>query len=125
MNYVGVDLHKHSISPCVMVQDSDGRRVVCRGRLSCEDEERIVQWFAAQRPFEVVVEATAAYKWLARLIEPLAERFVLAHSKKLRVIAEGAKKTDELDAQTLVASTDVPVNGDVFAFVLHGPFPPK
>ena len=50
---------------------------------------------------------------------------MLAHSKKLRVIAEGAKNTDELDAQTLVASTDVPVNGDVFAFVLHGPFPPK
>jgi len=109
MYFVGVDLHKHSISLCVMVQDSSGRRVIDRKR----------------RPVEVVVEATAAYKWFARLIEPLAERFVLAHSKKLRVIAEGAKKTDELDAQTLVASTDVPVNGDVFAFVLHGPFPPK
>lgn len=125
MNYVSVDLHQHSSSLCVMVQDSVGRRVVCGGRLACEDEERIVQWFAAQRPFEVVVEATVAYEWFARLIEPLAERFVLAHPRKLRVVAESVKKTDKLDAQTLVASTDVPVNGDVLAFLLHGPFPPK
>jgi hypothetical protein len=101
MNYVGVDLHKHSISLCVMVQDSAGRRVVGRQRLACEDEERIAQRFAALRPFQVVVEATAAYEWFARLVEPLAERFVLAHPKKLRVIAESAKKTDKLDAQTL------------------------
>ena len=106
MNYVGVDLHKHSISLCVMVQDSAGRRVVGRQRLACEDEERIVQWFA-------------------RLVEPLAERFVLAHPKKLRVIAESAKKTENLNARTLVESTDVPANVDVLAFLLHGPFPPK
>ena len=36
-----------------------------------------------------------------RLIEPLASRVVLAHPKKLRVIAESAKKSDKLDAQTL------------------------
>jgi transposase len=101
MNYVGVDLHKHSISLCVMVQDSAGRRVVCRQRLACQDEERIYERFAQLRPFQVVVEATAAYEWFARLVEPLAERLVLAHPKKLRVIAESAKKTDKLDAQTL------------------------
>lgn len=101
MNYVGVDLHKHSISLCVMVEDSAGRRVVGRRRLACEDEEQIAQCFAQLQPFQVVVEATAAYEWFARLVEPLAERFVLAHPKKLRVIAESAKKTDKLDAQTL------------------------
>lgn len=101
MNYVGVDLHKHSISVCVVVQDSAGRRVASRKRLACQDEERIYEHFAQLHPFEVVVEATAAYEWFARLVEPLAQRFVLAHPKKLRVIAESAKKTDKLDAQTL------------------------
>ena len=71
------------------------------------------------------VEATFAYEWFARLIEPLAERFVLAHPRKLCVVAESAKKTENLNARTLVESTDVPANVDVLAFLLHGPFPPK
>jgi transposase len=101
MNYVGVDLHKHSISVCVVIQDSAGRRVVSRRRFACQDEERIYEYFAQLCPFQVVVEATAAYEWFARLVEPLSERLVLAHPKKLRVIAESTKKTDKLDAQTL------------------------
>lgn len=101
MNYVGVDLHKHSISVCVVIKDSSGRRVTSRARFACQDEERIYEFFSGLRPFQVVVEATAAYEWFAQLVEPLSERLVLAHPKKLRVIAESAKKTDKLDAQTL------------------------
>ena len=53
------------------------------------------------RPFKVVVEATASYVWFVELVEPLAEKVVLANPKKLRVIAESTKKTDRLDAQVL------------------------
>ena len=53
------------------------------------------------RPFKVVVEATASYLWFVELVEPLAEKVVLANPKKLRVIAESTKKTDRLDAQVL------------------------
>jgi transposase len=35
------------------------------------------------------------------LLEPLAQRLVLAHPKKLRVIAESTRKSDKLDAQVL------------------------
>jgi transposase len=101
MNFVGVDLHKHSISVCVMIQDSSGRRVADRKRFACRDEDPISAYLSSLRPFRLVVEATAAYEWFARLVEPLADRFVLAHPKKLRIIAESAKKTDKLDAQTL------------------------
>jgi transposase len=48
-----------------------------------------------------VVEATASYEWLWQLLEPLANRLVLAHPKKLRVIAESVRKTDALDAEVL------------------------
>ncbi len=33
------------------------------------------------------------------MIEPLSERVVLAHPKKMRVIAESTRKSDKLDAQ--------------------------
>jgi transposase len=49
----------------------------------------------------VVVEATASYVWFVELVEPWAEKVVLADPKKLRVIAESTKKTDRLDAQVL------------------------
>jgi transposase len=48
-----------------------------------------------------VVEATASYAWLWELLEPLADQLVLAHPKKLRVIAESTRKSDRLDAQVL------------------------
>ncbi|MBO0748728.1 MAG: IS110 family transposase, partial [Acidimicrobiaceae bacterium] len=51
--------------------------------------------------FRAVIEATASSEWLVELIEPLAEKVVLAHPGKLRVIAESTKKTDRLDATVL------------------------
>jgi len=48
-----------------------------------------------------VVEATASYEWFLRLVESSADRVVLAHPNKLRVIAESTRKSDKLDAQVL------------------------
>jgi transposase len=98
MNYVGVDLHKKTISVCVV---SQAREVQSSRRLFCDEEERIVEFFAALGPFELVVEATASYEWFVRLVEPLAQRIVLAHPGKLRVIAESTRKSDKLDARVL------------------------
>jgi transposase len=98
MNYVGIDLHKKTIVLCVMDQD---RKIRLRRTLTCAQVETIRQTFASLRPFQAVVEATASYHWLVELVEPLADRFVLAHPGKLRVIAESVKKTDRLDAQVL------------------------
>ena len=39
-------------------------------------------------PFHAVFEATAAYDWFYGLFEPHVEKIVLAHPKKLRIIAE-------------------------------------
>jgi len=51
--------------------------------------------------FQIVVEATSSYEWFLLLIEDLANRWVLAHPKKLRVIAESKHKTDKIDAHVL------------------------
>lgn len=98
MKYVGVDLHKKTISVCVVGQ---AREVLASRRLFCDDEERIAAFFAALGRHAAVVEATASYEWFVRLIEPLAERVVLAHPGKLRVIAESTRKSDKLDARVL------------------------
>ena len=98
MNFIGVDLHKKSITVCVMDQN---RKILARKKIACTQTEEIVEFFSRFRPFKVVLEATASYPWFVELVEPLAERVVLANPKKLRVIAESTKKTDRLDAQIL------------------------
>lgn len=98
MKFVGIDLHKQSISLCVVDQ---ARVVLARRTFACASTQAIRQFFAELGPFQAVVEATASYEWLWQLIEPLAQRLVLAHPKKLRVIAESTRKSDQLDAQVL------------------------
>ena len=99
MKYVGVDLHKQVIMLCVVAVDGRRREVATRRRFACRDTEGIREFFAGLGPFQVVVEATAAYEWFFLLIEDLADRLVLAHPKKLRVIAESTRKTDKIDAE--------------------------
>jgi transposase len=98
MNYVGIDLHKTTISVCCI---NGKREVLGRRRFFCKDTARIEEYFRGLGEFQMVVEATASYEWLFRLIEPLAQKAVLAHPKKLRVIAESTRKSDRLDAQLL------------------------
>lgn len=101
MNFVGVDLHKKTISLCVMVEVGRERKVVCRKRFFCSDPAAIRKFFEQLGKFEVVVEATSCYEWFLRLVEDLAVRYVLAHPKKMRVIAESKNKSDKVDAQVL------------------------
>lgn len=98
MNFIGVDLHKKTIMVCVVDKD---RKVICRRRLACAEMEEIRRFFAAHTHFQVVVEATASYEWFVQLVEPLADRVVLAHPKKLRIIAESTRKSDKIDATVL------------------------
>ena len=98
MKYVGIDLHKKTISICVVNQE---RQKIDQKRFLCSAPETIVSYFRKLGKFQAVVEATASYEWLVRLLEPLAERVVLAHPKKLRVIAESTRKSDKIDARLL------------------------
>jgi transposase len=98
MNFVGIDLHKKTITVEALNQQ---RQLVKRKTLACCDPEGIRRFFDGLRPFRAVVEATASYEWLWQLLEPLAEDLVLAHPQKLRVIAESKNKSDKLDAHVL------------------------
>ncbi len=98
MKSVGIDLHKKTISICVVGQQ---RRILDRRRFLCCESDRIAQYFTDLGEFQAVIEATASYEWLWVLLEPLASRIVLAHPGKLRIIAESTRKSDTLDAEVL------------------------
>ena len=54
MNFIGVDLHKKSITVCVM---DEKRKVLARKTLACTQTDEILEFFRQFRPFKVVVEA--------------------------------------------------------------------
>lgn len=101
MYYVGVDLHKQSISLCVVELADRERKIIERRKFRCDEEEQMAEYFAELGEYQLVVEATASYEWFVQLVEPTADRVVLAHPGHLRVIAQSKRKTDKLDAQTL------------------------
>jgi len=101
MRFVGADLHKKSITFCVVEVVDRKTRVVHRQRMLCKDVAKIERFFETVVPFEVTVEATIGYDWFAALAERLAARVVLAHPGKLRIIAESTRKTDKIDARVL------------------------
>lgn len=98
MHYIGIDLHKKSITVCLVDQQG---QILARRQLACQQPERIVAWFRQWTPFQAVMEATASYEWLWQLLEPLADRLVLAHPGKMRIIAESTRKSDRYDARVL------------------------
>lgn len=98
MKFVGVDLHAQTIT--IAVVDA-ARTRLCRKRFSNLQSEAIVKCLAGLGPFQLTVEATASYEWFVQLVEPLAQRVVLAHPGKLRIIAESTRKSDKLDATVL------------------------
>lgn len=98
MFFVGIDLHKKTITICVVDQHL---KIVSRHSFLCAQPDRIQAFFTKLGRFQAVVEATASYEWLWQLLEPMAQRLVLAHPKKLRIIAESTRKSDRLDAQVL------------------------
>ncbi len=101
MRFIGADLHKKSITFCVVEIVASKTIVKHRRRVLCSEVERIEQFLASQTPCRLVVEATIGYEWFAELAEKTVDRVVLAHAGKLRVIAESTRKTDKIDAFVL------------------------
>ena len=101
MYFVGADLHKKSITFCVVKVVDRKIVVVQRVRILCKDVSQIEQFLQSLGQFEVVVEATIGYDWFAALAENYAQRVVIAHAGKLRIIAESTCKTDKIDARIL------------------------
>lgn len=101
MKFVGADLHKKSITFCVVEIADRKTKKLSSQRILCKDVTKIEKYFESLGSFQVTVEATIGYDWFAALAEKYADRVVIAHAGKLRVIAESTRKTDKIDAYTL------------------------
>lgn len=64
------------------------------------EHKAILNFLEPLKPFRAVVESTATYRWLYKL---LAEEgtILLAHPAKLRLMIQRRAKTDRLDCQLL------------------------
>ena len=98
MRFIGADLHKKSITFCVVEPASGKTKVIERRRIECKETQRIAEFLSSHTPCELVVEASIGYEWFAELAEKVVERVAVAHPSKMRIIAESTRKTDKIDA---------------------------
>ena len=97
--YAGLDVHKETISFCVKTESG---KLVKRGKMPARREA--VKEFAETmpRPLAVAMEATMFSAWIADYLVDKVESVEIGHPLKLRAIATAKKKSDAIDAETLV-----------------------
>jgi transposase len=98
MYYIGLDVHKKTISYCV--KDVSGR-VHQEGKLGatrCELDD----WMRTlPQPWTVAMEATIFTGWIYDHLHPHAAQIKVAHPLMLRAIAAAKKKNDRVDANKI------------------------
>src|SRR5271170_4219067 len=95
MYYIGLDVHKKTISYCV--KDAAGR-VYQEGKIGSTRRE-LDGWIRTMpQPRMIAMEATIFTGWIYDHLLPHAEKVKVAHPLMLRAIAAAKKKNDKIDA---------------------------
>jgi hypothetical protein len=95
MYYIGLDIHKKTISYCV--KDASGR-IHSEGSIGATRKE-LDEWVKTlPQPRMMAMEATIFTGWIYDHLLPHAERVKVAHPLMLRAIAAAKKKNDRIDA---------------------------
>lgn len=99
MDTIGIDLHKRESQLCIGHADgtiSERRIVTCR--------ERFTAVLGGQPPAQVLLEAGTESEWVARHLESLGHRVVVADPNYAPMYATRSRriKTDKRDARTLM-----------------------
>jgi transposase len=97
MRFIGLDIHRDFCEVAI----SEGGKARRAGRVAARRAE--LELFAQSLGADdrVVIEATGNALAIARILAPHVCEVVLAHSRKVRAIAEAKVKTDAVDACTL------------------------
>ena len=95
MYYIGLDVHKKTISYCV--KDASGR-IHDEGTIGATRNDLDSWMKTLVRPWTVAMEATIFTGWIYDHLLPHAERVKVAHPLMLRAIAAAKKKNDRIDA---------------------------
>jgi transposase len=95
MYYIGLDIHKKTISYCV--KDASGR-IHQEGKIGATRRE-LDDWMKTlPQPWTVAMEATIFTGWVYDRVLPHATAVKVAHPVMLRAIAAAKKKNDRIDA---------------------------
>jgi Transposase len=95
MYFIGLDVHKRTISYCV--KDAAGR-VYREGKVGSTRRE-LDSWIRTMpQPRMIAMEATIFTGWIYDHLLPHAEKVKVAHPLMLRAIAAAKKKNDKIDA---------------------------
>jgi len=95
MYYIGLDVHKKTISYCV--KDTSGR-IHDEGKIGATRNDLDSWMKTLPQPWTVAMEATIFTGWIYDHLLPHAERVKVAHPLMLRAIAASKKKNDRIDA---------------------------
>jgi transposase len=98
MYYIGLDVHKKTISYCV--KDVSGQ-VYAQGTLAATRAE-LDHWMKTlPQPWTAAMEATIFTGWIYDHLLPHAAQVKVAHPLMLRAIAAAKKKNDRIDASKI------------------------
>jgi transposase len=95
MYYIGLDVHKKTISYCV--KDASGQ-IHREGKIGASRPELDAWIRTLPQPRVVAMEATIFTGWIYDHLLPHAEQVKVAHPLMLRAIAAAKKKNDRIDA---------------------------
>ena len=96
--YLGLDVHKKTISYCL--KQSDGQ-IVCEGSVAAR-RGALAAWVALlPRPWKGAMEATLFSGWIYDFLLPHALSLEVAHAAMIRAIAASKKKNDRVDARKI------------------------
>jgi len=98
MYYIGLDVHKRTISYCV--KDASGR-VYAEGSVPATRCD-LDRWMKTlPQPWTAAMEATMFTGWIYDYLQPHAAALKVAHPLMLRAIAAAKKKNDRIDANKI------------------------
>src|SRR3989454_6557349 len=98
MYYIGLDVHKRTISYCV--KDGSGT-IHAEGTISATRFD-LDRWMKTlPQPWAAAMEATVFTGWIYDHLQPHAAALKVAHPLMLRAIAAAKKKNDRIDASKI------------------------
>ena len=98
MYYIGLDVHKKTISYCV--KDAAGK-IHSEGKIGSTRRELDAWIKTLAQPRMIAMEATIFTGWIYDHLLPHAEKVKVAHPLMLRAIAAAKRKNDKIDASKI------------------------
>jgi len=96
--YIGLDIHKKTISYCVKQVDG---KIMQQGKLAA-DRKTLLKWMEGlPGPWLGAMEATLFTGWVYDFLKPYAVDLKVAHPEMLKAITAAKKKNDRADAEKI------------------------